>query len=891
MKTNLKFYTLSAGEIFNELDTSHKGLTNEEGNKRRKKFGKNKLEKGREINLWEILFSQIKNPVVYLLVAAALIAIIVGDIPEGIAIAVVILINTIIGFWMEYQARESMKALKKMDKTTAKVRRNGELTEIDATEIVPGDVIYLEAGMLVSADGRIFDESELAIDESPLTGESVPVNKTTDKIDKKDTPVADRKNMVYKGTAVTNGKGYFVVTATGMKTEIGTISEMVSSAGEEEIPLNRKLGNLTKKLIWVTGGLALLFFIFGWIAGKEIYPLLQTAIAWTIAAIPEGLPIVASIALAKGMLRLAKQNVIVKKLAAVETLGETTIIFTDKTGTLTKNQLTVENIDTPQNHYKAQWKSDRTKVNLTPGQHDDVKKTSIEHFLKISVLCNNAVLNSSDSKSEGDPLEIALLKFVKSFDNEKYNEFKKFKRVDEDPFDSETKAMGTVYKEENKYYYAVKGAAQSVLSGCKYISEKHVQKKITKETKQKWLEKNDELAANGLRVLAYGYKIEENPPKEEGSTEEIMNNLTFIGLIGFIDPPSPDVENAIQTCKEAGIKVVMVTGDHPGTAENIAEQIHMKQDEKSGVIAGTDLKEKDESTLAHSQIFARVDPGQKLDIIKAFKDAGEIVGMTGDGVNDAPALKKADIGIAMGKRGTQVAQEVADMVLKDDAFPSIVKAIRQGRIIFGNIRKFIIYQLSYHLAEILVIASISFSLFYLPLLPLQLLFLNLLSDVFPALALGVGQGKQDIMKNPPKNPQEPILTKNHWGLILLYGVIMTLFVDAAYLFSYYYWDVSKELANNVAFFSLAFAQLWHVFDMRESVEHIFINQVTKNKYIWYALLFCSAALMAAYFIPGLANILSIQAMDLKLWILIGVTSISPIIIIQIIKIIYNKVKS
>ncbi len=915
------FYLQTVEEVLDAFEVDPEmGLSDKEVEARRKKFGPNILEEQEKESIWQIFISQVNNPVIYLLSAAALLAFIFGDLAEGVAILVVLLVNTFIGFWMEFKAQKSMEALKDMDKTTAQVLRNGRKTSIDAESIVPGDIVLLESGDLVPADGRLVAANELGLDESPLTGESVPVSKIPEKA-KEEKPVADRSNILYKGTAVTTGTGKVVIYGTGMHTELGNISALVGDQEKDSTPLNQKLNRLTKNLIYVTIGLAVAFLIVGWLTGKEIYELVQTSIAWTIAAIPEGLPIVASIALARGMLKLAKKNVIVKKLEAVETLGETTLIFTDKTGTLTKNQLTVNTFVFPQEkRLDFDWSEDG-QVNLSGSEESD-EDENFQQAFKVAVLANDANLlaentessddsnessqgsgvgtitdnehgESSDQRDrgagEGDPLEIALLHFSKKFDSTRFEKLRKLERELHDPFDSESMVMGAVYKEEDSHYVAGKGAAQALLERSQKILIEGEVKSLSEEDKDFWYQKNDELADEGLRVLAFAYRKSDQLP-EGKAAEDFLQEMIFIGLVGFIDPPRIEVAKAMDTCKEAGIRVVMVTGDHPGTARNVGEQVHLIDDvdkkellTMSGKNLSKKLEEAESNELAAIRIFSRVDPSQKLNLIKYFQNQGEIVGMTGDGINDAPALKKANIGIAMGKRGTQVAQEVSDMVLKDDAFGSIVKAIEQGRVIFGNIRKFIMYQLSYHLSEILIIALVSFSLFTLPLLPLQLLFLNLLSDVFPALALGVGEGNAGVMKLPPKDPQEPLLTRANWVQIALYGLILTLCISGAYFFAHFVWEQPAEITNNVAFFSLAFAQLLHVFNMREGDENVFNNQVTRNKYIWMALGLCVGLLALAFFIPQVSKILSFQEMEGRLWGLIAVTSFSPLIIIQIIK--------
>ncbi|MCE7056418.1 cation-transporting P-type ATPase [Algoriphagus sp. AGSA1] len=903
-------YKKSGKEVAEAISVDpNRGLSDKEVTERSEKYGSNILKEQKKRGIWQILLSQLNNPIVYLLTAAAVLAFIFGDTAEGTAILIVLLLNAIIGFWMEFKAQKSMEALKKMDKIKSKVLRNGNNSTIDAEELVPGDILVLEAGDLIPADARILEATELNVDESPLTGESVPVHKSIEALEG-DKPVADRTNILYKGTAVTGGTGKAVVFGTAMKTELGSISAMVGEEEKDKIPLNRKLGKLTKALIFMTLGLATAFFLVGWIAGEEIYQLVQTSIAWIIAAIPEGLPIVASIALARGMLHLAKKNVIVKKMEAVETLGETTVIFTDKTGTLTKNELTVSTLFFPNDLRKeVDWDNKGRPVLKEQERLDE--NENFNHFRKISVLANDATLGADDATSEdqakskdndeekegakdkGDPLEVALLEFAQKYDQDFYNECRRLKRKLHDPFDSEAMVMGSVNADGDGFYVAGKGAAHAILDRSSQVLFQGEVKDLTNEDKAFWNSKNDELADEGLRVLAFGYKnIEALPEGEEA--EDFLRELVFIGLIGFIDPPRKEVAEAISVCHEAGIKVLMVTGDHAGTAKNVARQLNFSNsdDDADHALAGTDLKEElakeSNSMVAKTRVFSRVDPSQKLQLIKLFQQQGEIVGMTGDGINDAPALKRANIGIAMGKRGTQVAQEVSDMVLKDDAFGSIVEAIKHGRVVFGNIRKFITYQLSYHLSEILIIALISFTLFVLPILPLQLLFLNLLSDVFPALALGVGAGDSGIMNKKPKDPNEPILDKGNWWQIALYGGIMTACITGAYFYAYFVWDQSEEITNNVAFFSMAFAQLLHVFNMRDPHENVLNNQVTRNKYIWMALAFCGVTLIAAYFIPAVSDVLSFQELEPRIWGLIIVTSLLPLVIIQSLKLVTKK---
>lgn len=870
-----KAYSQKPEELYSKLDVKpDKGLTTGEALKRLKGHGPNKLAKKKDKSIWEIILDQLKSPVIYLLGAATVISFLLGDMPEGIAILVVIVVNTGIGFAMEYQARKSMQALKQMDKLKAIALRDGKEEEIDAEEIVPGDLLLIEQGDVVPADGRIVEAAELKVNESALTGESVPVDKNPDKVED-NAQLGDRHSMAFKGTMLTMGKARLLVTATGMDTEIGHITDLVQQESKDEIPLTKKLSGLTHKLIWIILALAAAFSLAGYLAGKDLYQLAQTSIAWAVAAIPEGLAIVASLSLARGMLRLARQGVVVKKLAAVETLGETNVIFTDKTGTLTKNQLTVDALVFSGKRFGLDRKKETWKLKKKAGK---AYGGLYKKLLRSAVLCNNATLTKSEQK--GDPLEIALLEFAQKQKLAEIGLFSGYERLDEDPFDSESKMMGVLCKNEGTYYSLVKGATNALLDICSHHYNKSGERKeLTKEDKQYWKEQNEKLASEGLRTLAYAEKTDNEKPAD------FMKEMTFIGATGFIDPPALEVKESLEACHSAGIEVLMVTGDHPETSKTIGEKINLEPGSEIQTMTGSELaNEKDaQEEFLETDVFARVDPEQKLTILNQYRESGNIVAMTGDGVNDTPALKKADIGIAMGKRGTSAAKEVADMVLENDDFPSIISAIKQGRIIFGNIRRFIIYQLSYHLSEIIVIAAISFSVFHLPLLPLQLLFINLLTDVFPALALGIGAGRANVMQKKPLARNESVLNKKEWGTISAYGAIIALFVIGAYFYSRQSLGVSLAVANNITFFSLAFAQVLNTFNMRDGDEHPFINQVTRNKWVWYALALCIGVIIGAYYTPGLKSILSFQVLSAAEWLLIGITSTLSLLTIQLLK--------
>lgn len=862
IKLNIIPHAIESEAVLTALKSdAANGLSSTEAQKRLMD-GANKIEAKKDKNIWLIFLSQFKSPIVWLLVFAAGLSFYFGELLDGIAILIVILINALIGFYMEYQAERSMNALKKLSAVPAKVQRNGKLEEINAEEIVPGDIIYIEAGDMIPADGRTFKASQVQIDESALTGESLPVEKQTDKLNA-DTTLAERTNMLYKGTYSTKGNGYMVVTSTGMDTELGNIARMVQSADQAATPLEKKLENFSKKLIWITVALVVIIFVAGLLNGQKFLEMLETSIALAVAAIPEGLPIVATMALAQGMMKMAKYNVIVKKLSAVETLGGTNVICTDKTGTLTQNKIEVNKIVTPADNAEA-----------------------LEIINRIAVLCNTAELQSSNGsvKEIGDPLETGLLKFAEknSINIQSYRT--KYPKLKEEPFSSETKIMATLHQDQSNNTTFAKGASEELLLRCNRILEKDGIKELNNENRTLWIKKAEELANSGLRVIAGAY----NPSASaEGG---LSVNLVFVGLFGMIDPPREEVFEAIKECKSAGIKVIMITGDHPATAKNIAVKLGIADNDKFNAMIGKEMKDFEHLTANEklswmdTQVFARVSPKQKLDLVAVLQEGKNIVGMTGDGVNDAPALKKADIGIAMGLRGTQVSQEVADMVLKDDSFSSIVIAIKQGRIIFENIRKFVIFLLSCNLSELLVIATASVFNLHFQLFALQILFINIITDVLPALALGVTEGSNEIMQRPPRNMNEPIIDKKRWIAIFFYSIIIGAVSVGAVFFSHLTVHKTEtwnpELCNNILFFTLIFSQLLHVLNMGNGTS-FFNSEVFKNKYIWGAIVFSVILSLVVYAIEPVRKVLSVYEMSIYDWLISIGASIVSLIVIQI----------
>jgi Ca2+-transporting ATPase len=800
-----------------------------------------------------------------------------------VAIVIVIFINAAIGFVMEIRAVRSMEALRRMVRINTRVRRDGHVEEVFAEELVPGDIVILEGGDLVPSDIRLIDASKLQADESSLTGESTPVSKRTEPVEE-DAPLAERSSMVFMGTSLTRGSCEGVVVSTGINTELGQIASLVEEAKEETTPLERRLELLGQNLIWATLTITGVIAILGVIRGKELFLMIETAIALAVAAIPEGLPIVATIALARGMMRMARRNALINRLSAVETLGSTNVICTDKTGTLTENKMTVTRIEADSGAFDlVDGESASVADFISNGKViDPLSEKAVREILEVGVLCNNASLTKgAEKKALGEPLELSLLVAGAKAGIYRQDLLKTAPEVREEAFDPSLNMMATLHKEDGRFRVAVKGAPESVLEVSTNVLGSGGEIELSPELRERWLERNAELAEKGFRMLALATKVVSD------KSVNPYEDLTFLGLACLLDPPRSDVRESILQCRESGIRVVMVTGDHPSTAKNIARAVGLIDRGETDVIHGKNLKSTDQMSEAERQqvlrahVFARVNPRQKLDLIEIHQKSGSVVAMTGDGVNDAPALKKADIGVAMGMRGTQVAREAADMVLKDDAFSTIRVAIEQGRVIFGNIRKFVIYLLSCNVSEILVVFLASLAAIPLPILPLQILFLNLVTDVFPALALGVGEGDPQIMKRHPRDPKEPIISSRHWLVISGYGLLMTISVLGALLISLKWFSMGVRQSVSVSFLTLAFVQLWHVFNMRDLGSEIFRNDITKNSYVWGALGLCTLLILCAVYIPRFAQVLKVVNPGKEGWIIVIAMSLLPLVIGQI----------
>jgi len=874
--------------VLERLDVSpENGLEEGAVRERRRRCGANQLQEKKRRPAAAILLDQMKNLIVLLLALAASAAAVFTQWLEAAAILVAIGLNIVFGFVTELRATRSMEALRRMGRVSAKVRRGGQLFEIDAREVVPGDIVVLESGDIVTADLRLLEASRLEADESALTGESIPVPKQV-------APVADtadlsrRASMLYKGTSITHGSGHGVAVHTGMQTELGRIASLAAAAEARETPLEKRLSRLGYRLIWLTLAIAVVVVLTGIAAGKELFLLMETAIALAVAAAPEGLPVVASIALARGMWRMLAHNALLNRLSAVETLGSTTTICTDKTGTLTENKMRVSEIHLPPSTGDAVETIAPDEAAPSGFQKKGRAVEAADHpafttLVQTVVLCNNAGLAApGDEAGEavGDPMEIALLQLGRKADVERKALLQHFPETREVAFDQKNKMMATFHRENGRLRVAVKGAPEQVLAACSTAGSLEQPHPFGEEQRRGWRERNRRMAENGLRVLAAAAKYTDNDGGDPYA------ELCFSGLIGMQDPPRCDVAPAIDECRRAGVKVVMVTGDQPTTAVHVANAVGLVQTDSPAVLQGNELPRADDLSSAQrrqrlqTDIFARVSPEQKLDLVALYQENGHVVAMTGDGVNDAPALKKADIGIAMGRRGTQVAREAADMVLQDDAFKTIVVAIAQGRAIFDNIRKFILFLLSGNVGEIMIVGFAISIGSTLPLLPLQILYLNMIGDVFPALALALGQGDPTRMQRPPRDPAEPILTRRHWTAIGAYGLLIAATVLGAFYLAQYWFGADSERAVTVSFLCLSFSRLWHVFNMRHAASGIFDNDIVRNAAVWGALVVCTALLLAATYAPGLSGVLNLVHPGSKGWILILGFSLLPLIIGQ-----------
>lgn len=862
------WHTISYLETEKKLNTNiNTGLTSKDVKNRQKTFGINELEKIKKNSLFTKFIEQFKDFMIIILLIAALISALLSYIQgtneyvDSVIIIAIVIFNAIMGLIQESKAEKSIEALQKLSAPTAKVKRDNKIIEIASSELVPGDIIILEAGNLVPADCRLVLAYNLQIEESALTGETIPVLKNPNIILSSNIPIGDIINMVFSSTIVTNGHAEAIVTDIGMKTKVGQIAKMMITDKSPDTPLQKKLSDVGKKLGTVCIVICIAIFIIGLLKKISFTEMFMTSIGLAVAAIPEGLPAIVTILLSLGITKMAKKNAIIRKLPAVETLGSSNVICSDKTGTLTQNKMKVVKI------------ADSSKI-LTP----EINTINYKFILELGSMCNDSIVDSKGNTPSvtGDPTEVAIV-------NEaiKYGAYINItNRVNEIPFDSDRKMMTTIHKIKNGYRIITKGAPDVILKKCSYYLDNKNILNLNNEKISSLLKQNDILANEALRVLAVSYKdVTTLPSKIDSNTVE--KDLVFAGLIGMIDPPRDGVMQAVMTCKKAGIKTVMITGDHILTAKAIASNLGIL---KSGdlAITGKQLDEipqkKLEKDIMKYSVFARVSPEHKVRIVKAFQKNGSVVAMTGDGVNDAPALKNADIGIAMGKNGTDVAKNASDMILTDDNFVTIVEAVKEGRHIYDNIRKAIHFLIATNVGEIVTIFVGLLMGLESPLLAIQLLWINLVTDSFPAIALGLEPIEKNIMNKKPKNQNKSIFSDGLWGKIFFEGVMIGILTLLAFTIGNR--NFGLEVGRTMAFISLSMLELLHSFNIR-SDSSLFEIGIFKNKYLILAFIIGTILQIAVVTIKPLAQIFDVVLLNKTQWLYTIIISISPIFIMEI----------
>jgi P-type Ca2+ transporter type 2C len=874
------WFIKSTDEVIKELQVNAlQGLTTEEAKTRLDKLAAKKSK-----TLIQLFFAQLNDAMIYILLGAALISGILGEVSDAIIIALVILINAIVGLIQESKAEKALEALKQLSTPKAIVKRDGELKEIPSEEVVPGDLVIIDAGRYIPCDLRLIETANLQIEESALTGESVPVDKNSELyLEAPDTPLGDQKNMAFMSTLATYGRGVGVAVGTGMNTEIGKIARMLDEGEAEQTPLQKKLAELGKILGFAALGICAVMFLVGVIQGRPIFEMFFIAISLAVAAIPEGLPAVVTIVLAMGVQRMIRENAIVRKLPAVETLGSVNIICSDKTGTLTQNKMTIVKF------YADNVFGELSSLNINVPEH----KLLLENI----ILCNDSTY-TEESKT-GDPTEIAMLEAGIKFNLFKNTLEEQHPRINEVPFESDRKLMSTVNKYENEYYVMTKGATDNLLKICKNVYLNGEIVPLTQKIIDDIMKKANVMSDDALRVLGAAFK---KINSANISIDQIETDLTFIGLVGMIDPPRLEVKDSIALCKKSGIKTIMITGDHKNTAFAIAKELGIA-DDPSQAIFGTELDKLSEEELNarvdNLRVFARVSPEHKVKIVKAFKARGNVVSMTGDGVNDAPSLKAADIGVAMGITGTDVAKGASDMILTDDNFKTIVSAIEEGRNIYNNIKKSIIFLLSCNAGEIIALFLAILLGWATPLRPIHLLWVNLVTDTLPALALGVDPGDPNVMDDKPRNPKQTLFAEGAGMNLILNGILIGLLTLAAFVIgareytgttgwaTIFPKNISEEAlthAQTMAFVVLSISQLIHSLNMRHPSKSIFKVGLFTNRFLVGSVLFGIFLQEIVITIPFLRNVFSVYDLNGGDWMLVAFLSLVPLIVNEIVKI-------
>ncbi|MCW8521588.1 calcium-translocating P-type ATPase, PMCA-type [Streptococcus macedonicus] len=871
------FYIQGEDETLEALQSSREGLSTAEAQKRLDEYGHNELEEGQKRGLLAKFLDQFKDlMIIILLVAAALSVITEGTegLTDALIILAVVILNAAFGVYQEGQAEAAIEALKDMSSQIARVRRDGHVVEIDSRELVPGDIVMLEAGDVVPADMRLLEAASLKIEEAALTGESVPVDKDLSVDVAADASIGDRVNMAYQNSNVTYGRGSGVVVNTGMYTEVGKIADMLANADETDTPLKQNLNQLSKMLTYLVVGVAIITFIVDvFVRGEAPIEGLMTSVALAVAAIPEGLPAIVTIVLSIGTTTLAKRNAIVRKLPAVETLGSTEIIASDKTGTLTMNQMTVEKVYT-----NGQLQSSASEI------------AKDNNTLRIMNFANDTKIDPN-GKLIGDPTETALVQFGLDHNFDVREALKEEPRVAELPFDSERKLMSTIHKEaDGKYFVAVKGAPDQLLKRVTRIEENGHVREITADDKKAILAVNKELAQKALRVLMMAYKYVSEIPTLE--SEIVESDLIFSGLVGMIDPERPEAAKAVAVAKEAGIRTIMITGDHQDTAEAIAKRLGIIEDDgQDHVFTGAELNElSDEEfqkVFKQYSVYARVSPEHKVRIVKAWQNEGKVVAMTGDGVNDAPSLKTADIGIGMGITGTEVSKSASDMVLADDNFATIIVAVEEGRKIFSNIQKTIQYLLSANMAEV-------FTIFFATLFgwdvlqPVHLLWINLVTDTLPAIALGVEPAEPGIMSRKPRGRKSNFFDGGVMGAIIYQGIFQTVLVLGIYGWALMFPEhaanrMVHEDALTMAFATLGLIQLVHAFNVKSVYQSIFTVGAFKNRTFNWAIPVAFLLLMVTIVVPGFNDLFHVSHLSVTQWLAVIIGSLLMVVLTEIVK--------
>ncbi|SFV39949.1 cation-translocating P-type ATPase [Ligilactobacillus acidipiscis] len=877
---NANYYQDPTQDVLKKLDVTQDGLTERQAEDRLQKYGKNELAGEKRTTILQKFINQFKDLMIIILLIATFISLLIGEASDALIIFLVVVLNAAFGVFQESKAENAIDALQEMTTPYTRIRRAGQIQQIQSNNVTLGDIILLEAGDVVPADARIIEAHNLKIEESALTGESVPTEKNSEILTDEKAGIGDQDNMAFMNTNVTYGTAEAVVTGIGMETQVGQIAGMISGVEQTTTPLQKNINHLSKILSILILVIAAVIFIFGTATGRETpFDMLLTAISLAVAAIPEGLPAIVTITLALGTQTMSKRNALVRKLPAVETLGTTEIIASDKTGTLTQNKMTVEQIFTDQKLMKVS-----------------------DYALPLSSRMASIMLLANDSKRTkdgllGDPTETALIQYFIDKKDDPAEIEQQYKRLDSVPFDSDRKLMSAIVKnKDGKIYCLTKGAVDVLLKRTTKIAVDGQVRDITPADRQKIEDTNSRLAHRALRVLAYAYKPVEKVA-QQATSEAYENDLIFVGLTGMIDPERPEVEDAVKEAKAAGIRPLMITGDHKETAQAIAARLGIiEKGDDQGVITGSELDELSDEELRQNvdkySVYARVSPEHKVRIVKAWQSHGKIVAMTGDGVNDAPALKTADIGVGMGITGTEVSKGAADIVLADDNFATIITAVEEGRKVFANIQKAVQYLLSANLGEVLTLSIMTFANWDI-FLPVQILWINLVTDTFPAIALGVEEGEPDAMEHKPRGEKSTFLSNGVGSSIIYQGILESFLTLGVYLLAildpvHQSSDMVHADALTMSFITLGMLQLGHAFNCKSIHRSIFTTKTFENRFFNWAILGSGVLLAATIFIPGFNNIFHVTTLNLTQWGIIFGAVFLMIVIVEVVKLVQRK---